>query len=63
MITASLSAITRRNNPFDSGDVISTLTSNDPPDSPKMVTLLGSPPNLAMLSRTHLSAAIWSRIP
>ena len=34
-----------------------------PADSPKIVTLPGSPPNAAMLSRTQRSAATWSRRP
>ena len=34
-----------------------------PADSPKIVTSSGSPPNAAMLSRTHSSAATWSRMP
>ena len=34
-----------------------------PADSPNTVTLSGSPPNPAMLSRTHSRAATWSRIP
>ena len=33
---------------------------NDPADSPKIVTLPGSPPNAAILSFTHWSAATWS---
>ena len=34
-----------------------------PADSPKTVTRSGSPPNAAMLSRTHSSAATWSSRP
>ena len=34
-----------------------------PADSPKIVTSSGLPPNASMLSRTHSSAATWSRIP
>ena len=34
-----------------------------PADSPKIVTWSGSPPNAAMQSRTHSSAATWSRMP
>ena len=34
-----------------------------PPDSPKSVTLPGSPPKRAMLSRIHSSAATRSRMP
>ena len=32
----------------------------EPADSPKTVTLPGSPPNAAISSRTHSSAATWS---
>ena len=35
------------------GEAISALTENDPADSPKMVTLPGSPPKAAILSCTH----------
>ena len=56
--TAPLSAMARWNNPFDSGDVISTLTSSEPADSPKIVTFFGSPPKRAMFSCTHRIAAI-----
>jgi hypothetical protein len=34
-----------------------------PADSPKTVTVSGSPPKAAMFSRTHCSAATWSRSP
>ena len=34
------------------------LTLHEPADSPKIVTLFGSPPKLAMLRCTHWSAAI-----
>jgi hypothetical protein len=53
----------RWNNPLESGEVIRKLTSNAPPDSPKIVTVVASPPNLAIFVRTHRSAAIWSRMP
>jgi hypothetical protein len=33
---------------------------NEPAESPKMVTLFGSPPNAAIFCFTHLSAASWS---
>lgn len=46
-----------------SGDAISANTLCAPADSPKMVTLSGSPPNTAMFFCTHLSAAIWSSRP
>ena len=39
------------------------VTDIDPADSPKIVTLPGSPPKAAMLSRTHSRAAIWSSRP
>ncbi len=42
---------------------ISTLTLPPPPDCPKMVTTPGSPPNAAMLSRTHSRAATMSSMP
>ena len=45
------------------GAASSRLTSCDPADSPAMVTLSGSPPNLAMLRWTQRSAAIWSISP
>ena len=45
---------------FDSGDAICALTANEPADSPAIVTFFGSPPNAAMLSRTHCKAADWS---
>ena len=41
----------------------SALTFPPPPDSPKIVTLDGSPPNSAMLSRTQRNAAIRSSCP
>ncbi len=34
-----------------------------PASSPKMVTLLGSPPNFSMFCCTHLSTMIWSWMP
>jgi hypothetical protein len=50
----------RANRPRASGETISSPTSCAPADSPKIVTLAGSPPNVATLACTHLSAAIWS---
>ena len=47
--------------PRASGEATRVFTEPPPADSPKMVTLSGSPPKAAMLSRTHFSAAIWSR--
>ena len=38
-------------------------TDRPPADSPAMVTLCGSPPKRAMLSRTQRSAACWSISP
>ena len=49
--------------PFASGDAWSTHTDHEPADCPKIVTLPGSPPNAATLSRTHWSVATWSRMP
>ena len=40
-----------------------TARSPAPADSPKTVTLPGSPPNPAMASRTHSRAATWSSRP
>lgn len=56
-------AIARRKSPRAAGMVISESTDVPPADSPKIVTFSGSPPNAAMLSRTHRSAAIWSKSP
>ena len=39
------------------GDAIWWQTSTEPADSPKIVTFFGLPPNAAMFSRTHSSAA------
>ena len=61
--TVELSRITRRNRPSASGEAHSALTAAAPADSPASVTLSGSPPKAAMLSRTHSSAAIWSSMP
>ena len=49
--------------PRASGEAIRALTANEPADSPKIVTLPGSPPKAAMLSCTHRSAATWSSRP
>ena len=48
--------IARWKSPFALGVPMSVPTLMPPADSPKIVTLLGSPPNAAMLSRTHSSA-------
>ena len=49
--------------PCAAGIVRSVATLMPPADSPKIVTLPGSPPNAATLLRTHSSAATWSRMP
>ena len=51
------------NSPCAAGRPSSVATLMPPADSPKIVTRSGSPPNAAMLSRTHSSASTWSRIP
>ena len=53
----------RWKSPLADGIAISVLTFPAPPDWPKIVTLFGSPPNAAMLSRTHSSAATMSSMP
>ena len=50
---APLSPIALWKRPLVSGVATSAFTENDPADSPKIVTLPGSPPNAAMLSFTH----------
>ena len=45
------------------GIAVSVHTFAPPPDWPMMVTFPGSPPKLAMLSRTHARAASWSSRP
>lgn len=40
-----------------------SITDPPPADSPMIVTLRGSPPNLATWSCTHSSASFWSRRP
>jgi hypothetical protein len=54
---APLSPMARWKRPCARGDAISALTENEPADSPKIVTLSGSPPKVAMLFLTHSSAA------
>ena len=61
--TEPLCEIALANRPRARGSDSSVVTLIAPADSPKMVTLPGSPPNAAMLSRTHSSAAIWSSSP
>ena len=51
------------NSPRAAGRPRSVPTLMPPADSPKMVTLAGSPPKAEMLSRTHSRAATWSRMP
>jgi hypothetical protein len=48
------------NKPAASGDAIWEWVDKPPADSPKMVILAGSPPNLAILAFTHCNAACWS---
>src|SRR5271155_1776974 len=54
---APLSPIARRNSPLARGEATRALTDMEPADSPKTVTLCGSPPNAAMFFLTHSSAA------
>ena len=61
--TAQDSAIAPLTSPLASGDAASALTAPHPADCPNMVTWFGSPPNWAMLFRTHWSAASWSSAP
>ena len=51
------------NRPSASGICPSTVTFIPPPDWPKMVTLSGSPPKQAMLSRTQRRASTRSAMP
>ena len=51
-----------RNRPADPGDTTWQLTQPAPELSPMSSTRPGSPPNAAMLSRTHFSASRWSCI-
>ena len=57
-VAAPLWRMARWNNPSARGEASSTLTDIAPADSPKRVTLSGSPPNAAMLSLTQVRAAI-----
>ena len=50
-----------RNRPLAAGTASRVATACAPALSPKIVTLSGSPPNTAMLSRTHRSAITRSR--
>src|SRR5271170_2503020 len=60
---APLITMARRNSPFAAGIASKALTLPPPPDWPKIVTLPGSPPKLATLSRTHSSVATRSSTP
>ena len=51
------------NSPSACGTSMTDMTAPPPADSPKIVTRPGSPPNVAMLSRTHSSAATMSSRP
>src|ERR1700749_1293335 len=42
------------------GEAASIDTAKPPAEWPRMVTLAGSPPNLATLACTHFRPAIWS---
>ena len=59
-IHAPLSAIALWNSPLATGEPASLPTIAAPADSPKIVTLFGSPPNAAMFAFTHFSAAMAS---
>ena len=61
--TPPLCTTARRKSPDALGVPNSVETLKPPADSPKTVTLCGSPPNAAMLSRTQARAANWSRRP
>jgi hypothetical protein len=52
-----LSTIARWKSPRASGDAISRYADIAPADWPAIVTVRGSPPNAAMLSRTQPNAA------
>ena len=58
---AGLSAIAWAKRPFASGTASRVATACAPALSPKIVTLSGSPPKVAMFSRTHPRAATRSR--
>jgi hypothetical protein len=51
------------NSPLALGIASSVQTFAPPPDWPMIVTLPGSPPKAATLSRTHSSAATMSSMP
>ena len=60
---APLWAMARWNRPGREATPSSVPTLMPPADSPKIVTLPGSPPKAAMLSRTHAGRPTWSRMP
>ena len=60
---APLCSTARRNRPVARGIASSAPMLIAPADSPATVTMSGSPPKAAMLSRTHSRAATWSRRP
>jgi hypothetical protein len=51
------------NRPLACGETIMFRIAMAPALSPKTVTLLGSPPKVAMLAFTHFRPAIWSMLP
>src|SRR5450756_2184170 len=53
----------RANSGWARGDARSDMTAEPPADCPAIVTCDGSPPNAAMLSRTHSRPRIMSRSP
>ena len=59
----ALSTIAWWKSPSAEGEITRERTLNAPPDSPAIVTLLGSPPNASIFSRTHSKALIRSRVP
>ena len=59
-IHAPLSLIARWNSPFATGDPARPPTMAAPADSPKIVTLFGSPPKAAMFVFTQRSTAMLS---
>ena len=61
--TPPLCTMARRKRPVAAGEPSNVATLKPPADSPKTVTLSGSPPKAAMFSRTQPNAATWSRCP
>jgi hypothetical protein len=57
------STIARLNRPLASGEIIMLRIAMRPALSPTTVTLLGSPPKVAMLAFTHFRPASWSMLP